>query len=115
MLRQAIRPPTHEIPPVDRPTSNDEIIERLRSLPIGFWSYGWENPSVRHLGPMAQDFWDAFGLGGSNRRIHTVDTGGVLIAAVQALLERVEQLEAEVGRLTNAEAPSPTSAEDPTS
>jgi hypothetical protein len=54
---------------------------------------------MRHLGPMAQDFHAAFGLGDSDRTINMVDANGVLIVAVQALYRWVMQLEADVEAL----------------
>ena len=82
-------------PPVDGP----EILERLAALPISTWNYKTDPPSVRHLGPMAQDFAAAFGLGDSDRHIHAIDAQGVLMVAVQALYRRVKALEAEVAAL----------------
>ncbi len=55
-------------------------------LPISKWSYKVEDGSVRHIGPMAQDFAAAFGLGSDDRSIGTVDADGVALAAMQALL-----------------------------
>lgn len=55
----------------------------MARLPIETWSYKGE--TVRHLGPMAQDFAAAFGLGADDRHIHTLDAAGVALAAVQGL------------------------------
>jgi hypothetical protein len=43
---------------------------------------------------MAQDFYAAFGLGSTDKGIATVDSDGVALAAIQALLKRIETLEA---------------------
>ncbi len=67
--------------------------ERLSRLPITQWSYREEPGAVRHVGPMAQDFHRAFGLGADNRHIHPVDAAGVTMAAIQALHQRLEDLE----------------------
>ncbi len=99
MLRQKLRPTTPPRPIEDPATTNAEILDRLRSLDIGYWTYGWEDPAIRHLGPMAQDFWTAFGLGDSDRRINAVDAQGVLMASVQALVARIEALEQELAEL----------------
>jgi hypothetical protein len=48
---------------------------------------------------MAQDFARAFGLGDSDRRIHTVDADGVLMASVQALHERLMAAEQRIREL----------------
>jgi trimeric autotransporter adhesin len=47
---------------------------------------------VRHLGPTAQDFHAAFGLGGDDTGIGTVDIAGVTLLAVQALERRTAEL-----------------------
>jgi hypothetical protein len=47
------------------------------------------------MGPMAQDFHAAFGLGHDDRHINSIDTGGVTIAALQGLYEMVQELQAE--------------------
>jgi hypothetical protein len=52
-------------------------------LPIERWSYKGE--PVRHLGPMAQDFAAAFGLGADDRHIFPLDAAGVALAAIQGL------------------------------
>jgi hypothetical protein len=84
-------------------TSRSEILARVASMPVSVWSYGWED-DVAHLGPMAQDFYRRFGLGDSDRRIDVVDSAGVLFACVQALTQRVEELEAELARRPPATA-----------
>lgn len=104
MLRQKLRPPKTPPPIPDPATTTDEILARLEDLPIGYWTYGWEDPTVRHLGPMAQDFWNAYGLGVTDRRINAIDGQGVLMASVQALVRRVEELEREVEALRRPDA-----------
>jgi hypothetical protein len=99
MLKQRLRPTKAPEPIADPATTNAEFLARLKELPIGYWSYGWEEPEIRPLGPMAQDFWKAFGLGTTDRRISLIDGQGVLIASVQALLDRVEELERQVAAL----------------
>lgn len=48
---------------------------------------------------MAQDFMAAFGLGGSDEGIGTVDADGVALAAIQGLNTKLEQKEARGQRL----------------
>ncbi|MGD2079227.1 MAG: tail fiber domain-containing protein, partial [Chloroflexota bacterium] len=72
-----------------------EILDRLAEVPITSWNYKVEDEAVKHIGPTAQDFYAAFGLGDSDTAIGTVDADGVSLAAVQALYERSQQLEAE--------------------
>ena len=81
------------------PTSAQDVLDRLCTLHISTWTYGFDHESVRHLGPMAQDFAATFGLGSNNRQIAVVDANGVCMASIQALQRRILALEAEVARL----------------
>lgn len=53
---------------------------------------------------MAQDFYDAFGLGGSNKHIGTIDADGVALAAIQALHQIVEERDTEIATLRSESA-----------
>jgi hypothetical protein len=79
------------------PVRREEILQKLVSLPIATWSYKTEE--VRHLGPMAQDFSAAFGLGEDDRHIALTDMAGVTMAAIQALHEQVTEKDAEIVEL----------------
>ncbi len=76
-----------------------ELLEKLATLPVSTWRYHWEPPSIRHLGPMSQDFIATFGLGDDDTRINMVDANGVLTVALQALYRRVIALEEDVAAL----------------
>jgi hypothetical protein len=76
-----------------------DILSRVAELPITTWSYRSEHDSIRHIGPTAQDFQAAFGLGGSSAHIDTVDVDGVALAAIQALQELSSAQEREIARL----------------
>jgi hypothetical protein len=72
------------------------ILSRIAGLPISTWSYKAQQPSIRHLGPTAQDFARAFGLGESNRHIDAVDSEGVALAGIQALDRIVRAQERQI-------------------
>ena len=80
--------------PVDRRA----ILDQVARLPITTWQYTNE-PAVRHIGPMAQDFKAAFSVGSDDKHIATVDADGVLFAAVQALHQFVEEKDARIAAL----------------
>jgi hypothetical protein len=85
-----------------RPVDGEALLSRLSQLPLYSWRYRDQAPTVRHLGPTAQDFAAAFGLGENQRHISTVDADGVALAAIQALARRTrdaETLKDEVERL----------------
>ena len=68
----------------------DVVLAKVSAMPISEWSYT-ADPSVRHLGPMAQDFHAAFGVGTDDKHIATVDADGVALAAIQGLHRKVEE------------------------
>jgi len=80
----------------------EDVLTRLRSMPVSSWSYRTDDSGIRHLGPTAQDFRKAFGLGNDDVTIGTVDADGVALAGVKALdarsreqAQRIEALERE--------------------
>ncbi len=60
---------------------------------------GSDDPQVCHVGPTAQDFMAAFGLGASERHIGTVDADGVVLAAIQGLYQVVQEKDAKIEAL----------------
>jgi hypothetical protein len=69
----------------------EAILKRLAAMPIETWNYKAQADDVRHMGPMAQDFREAFGLGEDEKHISTVDAQGVALAAIQALYQEKQQ------------------------
>ena len=76
------------------------LLQKVMSLPITKWSY-IANPSSRHIGPMAQDFYKSFGLGSTDKGITSIDTGGVALAAIQAVKQEKDSQLAEKEREMN--------------
>jgi len=74
------------------------ILQRVCDLPITEWNLISQDPSIRHVGPMAQDFRAAFGLGTSERHISTSDADGVAFAAIQGLNGKLDEAMAEQAR-----------------
>lgn len=70
-----------------------DILEKVASLPLMSWSYATQLSSIRHIGPVAQDFNSIFNLGENERYISTVDADGVSLAAIQGLYRRLRDLE----------------------
>lgn len=84
--------------------SGEDVLHRLRALPISSWSYRVDSNGVRHLGPMAQDFRAAFGLGQDSTTIATVDADGVALAAAQAIDRANQRQQAEIDALRSENA-----------
>ena len=72
------------------PVDTGAVLDRLAGLPLTEWNYKADPEQRRYIGPMAQDFHAAFGLGDDDRRINTMDTDGVTLAAIQGLYRQVQ-------------------------
>ena len=67
------------------PISPEEVLAKLMEIPISTWSFRHDEAGVRHMGPMAQDFYAAYGLGADERHISFTDTAGVAFGAIQGI------------------------------
>lgn len=76
--------------------NGEDILARLRGVPITTWTMRGAKDPVKHLGPVAEDFYDAFELGLGNTTIGMGDIDGVTFAAAQALEKRTTALKAEI-------------------
>ena len=72
-----------------KPVQPAEVLAKVAALPISEWQFKTD-PSMRHIGPMAQDFYAAFQVGPDDKHIATVDADGVALAAIQGLNQKVE-------------------------
>jgi len=73
------------------PIDPREVLEKVSRMAITKWSYKVDQSDVNHIGPMAQDFYAAFGLNGvDDKHISTVDEGGVALAAIQGVNQKLE-------------------------
>src|SRR2546426_5664569 len=72
------------------PVAPAQILEKVARLPLSEWSYKVD-PGTRHIGPMAQDFHAAFDVSTEDKHIAPIDEGGVALAAIQALNQRLEE------------------------
>jgi hypothetical protein len=75
----------------------DAVRRKIAGLPITRWKYIGTNEY--HIGPMAQDFYAAFSTGNDNTSISSIDPAGVALAAIQALIEKNDQLAQEIRAL----------------
>jgi hypothetical protein len=93
-------------PPSDRAikehfagVDTSSILAKLAAIQIQTWNYKHQSPAVRHIGPMAQDFYAAFNVGEDDKHINVVDSAGVAFAAIQALNSLVQAQAAELKKL----------------
>jgi len=77
------------------PVDHDVLLAALSAIPMTTWNMKSQDDSIRHIGPMAQDFHAAFGVGEDNTHISYSDADGVSLAAIQGLYRLAKEREAE--------------------
>ena len=80
--------------------NGQSILGKIVAMPVTAWSYKTDGASVRHIGPMAQDFAAAFSVGHSDKHIHMVDANGVTMAAIQALYAMIQERDQQIDGLS---------------
>ena len=104
----------------------EDVLARMRRIPVNSWNYIDEGRQSRHLGPFAEDFWREFGLGSEPLAIGHLDIDGVNFAGIKALDARsqgmqstmaeqarqIEQLRAENESLRAASAAAEARSEE---
>ncbi|MCB0666727.1 MAG: tail fiber domain-containing protein [Saprospiraceae bacterium] len=74
----------------------NEVLESVKEMPIYEWQY--KGQDRRHIGPMAQDFHKAFGLGEDDTTIAAIDADGVALAAIKAQQEIIGSQQEQINR-----------------
>jgi len=91
-----------------QPVDGEAVLGKIRGFELTSWNFiGHDPKEFRHYGPMAQDFFAAFGhddVGqiGSETTINSSDMAGILMIAVQVLENRTAELkqkEAQIAAL----------------
>lgn len=81
------------------PVDGGDLLEKLERLPITSWQYLADTSGARHIGPVAEDFYSAFGVGVDAQHISVGDASGIALAAVQEIHRRDQAKEAEIAEL----------------
>ena len=79
------------------------VLAKVAGLPITRWHYT-NDTATPHLGPVAQDFHTAFGLGADDKHIADVDEEGVALTAIQGLNQKINAKDAEIQDLKQSVA-----------
>ncbi|MFM8459148.1 MAG: tail fiber domain-containing protein, partial [Chthoniobacterales bacterium] len=79
------------------------ILSKVAAMPVMEWEYK-ALPNRRYIGPMAQDFHAIFGLGYDDKSISTLDSDGVMYAAIQGLVEELRDRDKEIAELKTKSA-----------
>jgi len=86
------------------PVDGRAVLDKLCAVPLATWNYKTQDKSIRHIGPMAQDFAAAFRVGEDAKHITGVDADGVALAAIQGLNEIVQEKDARIAALEKSVA-----------
>jgi len=81
-----------------KPIEPREILSKVAALPVTAWHYK-HDPERLYIGPMAQDFRAAFGLGYDDKSISTMDSDGVMYAAIQGLVAELKERDKSIEEL----------------
>ena len=75
----------------------EALLAKVRGLFVAEWSYKGTDPGIRYIGPMAEEFHEAFNLNGDDDQgINTVSIDGVNLAGVQALENRTRRQQEQI-------------------
>ena len=82
-----------------KPVNTQAVLEQLAAMPVTRWNMKGDRNKTAHLGPVAQDFYAAFGLGENDTAINAADAQGVAFAAIKGVYEKNRVLEKQVQTL----------------
>jgi len=78
------------------PVDGTQVLTLVAEVPISTWNYTGQEPEIRHMGPMAQEFYATFGIGDDDRYIGAVDADGVALAAIQGLYRLMQEKDTQL-------------------
>jgi Collagen triple helix repeat (20 copies)/Head domain of trimeric autotransporter adhesin/Chaperone of endosialidase len=82
-----------------RPLDSEWLLEKIRNMSVTEWNYK-ATPGTKYIGPVAEEFWDAFHLNGDDQEgINSISIDGVNMAGVQALEKRTREMQAQIDLL----------------
>lgn len=89
----------------DKRITDTDVLDRVSKLPIYTWRY--KGDEARHIGPMAQDFHEAFGFNGDDdKHIFLLDGVGVAMSSIKEIYRYIVKLENRIKELEKSNAGS---------
>ena len=76
------------------PVDPEDALDGVESLDVATWEYTDENgdgAGTTHIGPMAEEFHEAFDVGSSDAHINSINADGVAFAAIQGLAAELDE------------------------
>ena len=86
-----------------QPVDKNFYLEQLDSIEISKWNYITQDDDIKHIGPMAQDFYKYFNIGTDPTRINSLDFDGINLLLLQAIYEKTVDYENQHNRLNELE------------
>ena len=93
-----------------QPVDGEAVLGKIRGFELSSWNFiGHDPKEFRHYGPMAQDFFAAFGHDGvgqigTETTINSGDLAGILMIAVQSLEKRTAELKQKEAKIAVLES-----------
>ena len=82
-----------------KPVDAKEALDKVNALEISQWNYIKTGDEVQHIGPIAEEFYEAFKLGDTRKGISSVDSAGVALLAIQGLSQQLQEKDAQINIL----------------
>ncbi len=70
------------------PVDPADLLTKIARLPLTRWNYKANPDTVTHIGPTAEKFYEIFGVGEDATHLAALDTAGIALAGVQALIDK---------------------------
>jgi hypothetical protein len=84
------------------PVDPQDALAGVDSMEVATWEYESEDgdgADTTHIGPMAEDFHDAFDVGSSDEHINSINADGVALAAIQGLSAELDERDGRIDDL----------------
>jgi len=91
--------------------NGEQVLSKLAEINVKGWNYKDDPLKTQHVGPTAQDFYGAFGLGTNDKEIGMLDIDGINMLAIQALEKRTSEVKVLETRVAQLEAEKITSVQ----
>ncbi|MFZ2038969.1 MAG: tail fiber domain-containing protein [Minisyncoccia bacterium] len=69
-----------------------DILNKIAKLDMTEWNYIAQDDGIKHIGPIAEDFYTLFGLGGTDKAISTIDPAGIALVGIQAMSKNLQYI-----------------------
>ena len=73
-----------------------KVLDKVNALEIAEWNYIDTDDQIKHIGPVAEEFYEAFKLGETRKGISSVDSAGVALLAIQGLSQQLDDKQAKI-------------------